>query len=401
MFRITGVVRDYAWGDPHGIPEILGLEPDGTPCAEYWLGAHPGAPAQLDEPRNGANNLAEALNSSPELLGEESVAAFGQRLPFLLKLLSARTALSIQAHPTREQAIEGFAHEELHGPPLGAPNRNYQDEWHKPELVYPLTEFDALCGFRQPAAIVATFQRFAPHLSDAQRALLDTLITALQNNGEAGLKDVVRTVLTDPAYADLADTLAEIDVAEVPPTDRSHAGSAVDPVQTLRRVHADFPHDAGAIVALMLNMLRLQPGQALALEAGILHAYLGGLAVEIMASSDNVLRGGLTPKHIDVDELAKVVIYRSETPEPVEPSVDGTVRGTTQDFALRHVENASSEHLHHTGAAIALCVDGDFALTLEDSTLRLQRGQALFIPAGAQPEVTGEGKLFIASAGLA
>lgn len=406
MRFLSNTVQRYAWGSPTGIPEILGLPATEEPAAELWMGAHPVAPSQLlDEAGQPVASLLEWIDTAPEAaLGQASIDAFGARLPFLLKILSAATALSIQAHPSAAQARAGFARENAAGIPLDAAHRNYKDDAHKPELICALTEFHALCGFREPAAIAATLDRFAAALTaageNAQLPALEAWRTALDADTSAAALQQATGLLLEQrdTYGAFADVLAGISIEPVGDEHPSHAGSAVDPVLTLREVQADFPHDPGVLVALMLNRLRLEPGEALALDAGILHAYLGGLGVEIMASSDNVMRGGLTSKHIDVAELDSVVSYQPGLPALAAPDAAGVLRGATDDFALQVITAAQEHAVHRAGPAILLCTSGTF--TCNDGT-RLQAGDSVFVAAEEPaPIVTGAGHLFVATTGL-
>lgn len=388
MFEIRGTVQDYAWGNTQGIQQIVGLPVDGNPAAEYWLGAHPKAPSRTPD-----STLLEHVNAHPEHLGETTRDTYGDRLPFLLKILSARTALSIQAHPTLAQARAGFERENAQGISMDAPHRNYKDAWHKPEMMYALTPFDALCGFRPPHAIRSTFERLE---TASGSPLLTRAIETL--SGPDPLRSTLSIILTEPGYGELADQLAELTYEPVDTDHPSMEGSVHDPVSTLKRVNTDFPTDPGALVALMLNMLTLNPGEAIALNAGILHAYLGGLGIEIMASSDNVLRGGLTSKHIDIDELKAVVTYEPTAPDRVNADEGQWFTGTTDDFKLMPLTSTDTT-VELDGPAIALCVEGTYALSTEtQDSATVNTGESVFIPAtDGNLTVRGDGKLFIAS----
>lgn len=288
----------------------------------------------------------------------------------------------------------GYERENAQGIRVSAPNRNYKDQWHKPEMMYALTPFDALCGFRPAHAIKATFERFGGATSAAP--LITNLITSL--DGPDPLKNTMSLILTEPGYAQLADELAQGTYAPVGADHPSRTNSADDPIDTLKRVNADFPTDPGALVALMLNMVTLQPGEAVALNAGILHAYLGGLGIEIMASSDNVIRGGLTSKHIDVDELQAVVTYESTEPERMHGTEGQWITGATDDFKLMPLSRIHTA-IELDGPAIALCIDGEYTLSVPTGQeLALTRGESVFVPATEETlNVAGDGKLFIAS----
>lgn len=439
VHRLHNAVKNFDWGSTDAIPAILGTVPDGTPCAELWLGAHPMSPSQLDfvardEQANAARgrsgrrgdsdssgsgsagglatdvgsrpgpNLIEYLAGDPSgLLGQESVEAFGTRLPFLLKVLSARKALSIQVHPNREQAEAGFAREEAAGPALDAPERNYKDASAKPELIYALTDFHALTGFRPRKAVRATFERMLSQpLTPPSLDFLGSVIGALKSLSEAkAFSRTVELLLGDSRAIGLVDEVAAHGIDEVPRGHTSRLGSEVDPAQTFCELVDDYPHDPGVLVGLMLNRVHLQPGESLAMDAGVLHAYLFGTGIEIMASSDNVLRGGLTSKHVDIAELSKVADFRAGSPRMVERDHTGVLLGATDDFALQALRCPRLTTLERRGAAIALCTSGTITLTSLGSTVTLERGESVFIAAN-EPTVTadGHGDLFVATTGL-
>ena len=291
VFAIDGVIRRYPWGSPTAIPRLCGAVPTGEPVAEVWFGSHPDDPSQV--PAHG-RTLDALITADPvRLLGAAVCEQFGARLPFLLKILAADRALSIQVHPTLEQARAGFAAEESRGVPRDSPVRTYRDANHKPELLCALTPFEGLCGFRPVAETLELLDRLGlPEL----RPYRDLLA------GPNGLRAAFTALLETSEQAALVDAV----VARV----RSLPG---DPAQgALRAVllaAEDFPGDIGCVVALLLNYVRLEPGEAFYLGAGNVHAYLRGVGVEIMANSDNVLRCGLTPKHIDVPELLKITDF--------------------------------------------------------------------------------------------
>ena len=432
VHRLHNTVKNFEWGSTDAIPALLGTVPDGTPCAELWLGAHPMSPSRLDVDRETTGerfrsdrlggpssagavvateaapasgpNLIEYLSGDPTgLLGQESVDSFGARLPFLLKVLSARKALSIQVHPNREQARAGFAAEEAAGITLDAPDRNYKDASAKPELIYALTDFHALTGFRPRKAVRATFERMLSQpLTPPSLDFLGTVIGALRSIGEAkAFSRAVELVLGDPRATGLVDEVAVHGLAELPDRHVSRLGSAVDPAQTFCELVSDYPHDPGVLVGLMLNRVHLQPGEALAMDAGVLHAYLFGTGIEIMASSDNVLRGGLTSKHVDIEQLSKIADFRPGMPRMVEPDRAGVLFGATEDFALQSLRCPRNTQLERRGAAIALCTSGTVTLTSLGTSITLERGQSAFIAAN-EPMVTadGHGDLFVATTGL-
>ncbi|MFD5082457.1 mannose-6-phosphate isomerase, class I [Kitasatospora sp. NPDC058201] len=301
---LANPVRDYAWGSTTAIPALTGTPPTGAPQAELWMGAHPSAPSVLDD-GHGPRPLDRLIAEAPaQLLGPETVRRFGPRLPFLLKVLAADRALSLQVHPTRTQAEAGWAAEEARDVPLDAPDRVYRDRGHKPELICALGDFEALCGFRPAAATAALFDRLAV-------PLIAPWAAALRRRPAAEvLPALLRHVLevARPGAGDLAAVTAALHrtAADGGPFAEACAGYA--------RAAADHPGDPGLVAALLLNHVRLRAGQALALDAGVPHAYLRGVGVELMANSDNVLRCGLTAKHVDVDGLLAVTAFRTGEP---------------------------------------------------------------------------------------
>ena len=318
-------------------------------------------------------------------------------------MLSASKALSIQVHPNSEQARAGFAAEEEAGPALDAPNRNFKDASAKPELIYALTDFHALTGFRPRKAVRATFERMLSQpLTPPSLDVLGAIIGALKSFSESkALSRAVEIILSDPRTSGLVDEVAAHGMDELPAGHISRSGSAVDPAQTFCELVTDYPHDPGALVGLMLNRVHLQPGEALTMDAGVLHAYLFGTGIEIMASSDHVVRGGLTSKHVDIEQLATITEFRSGAPRMVEPDHSGILLGPTDDFALQALRCPRMTTVERRGAAIALCTAGTVTLSSLGSTLTLERGQSAFIAAN-EPTVTadGHGDLFVGTTGL-
>ena len=361
MEVLEGVVRRYAWGSRTAIPALLGTIADGGPQAELWLGAHPSAPA-----RAGGEALDDLVTTDPEgTLGRPVAERFGARLPFLLKILAAAEPLSLQAHPSAERAVAGFAAESLSGIPLNAPERRYRDPDHKPELLCALAPFDVLCGFRPVDATLTLLERLGlgGHPAFSQLSSGDIRGTV---GGLLTLPDGERGVV--------AATIAE--AAEK--TDGPEAA-------WLRRIASTHPGDPGVGVALLLNLVRLQPGEAIFLPAGNLHTYLEGVGIEIMASSDNVLRGGLTPKHVDVDELLAVLDVQPGPPAVVAARQDGLIcRYDTpaEEFALALVDlQAMPAGVPGDRPRVVLCLEGEVVLATVADELRLRRGMAAWVPA--------------------
>jgi len=373
--EITNAPRDYAWGSSTAIPELLGSPPTGRPQAELWLGAHPGSPARLVG-RDGT--LADVVHG---------------RLPFLLKVLAAASPLSLQAHPTPAQAEAGFADENAAGIPLDSPERNYRDAFHKPEVVYALSDpFRALCGFRP---VSETRDLLLPVSGDARIApLLDRLVD------DSSLQPVFEWLITRGAGVDeLIAAVVEKAVEKAVEASALDDDAAWD---TVRRLADAFPGDPGIAISLLMHTAVLSPGQVLYLRAGNIHAYLEGLGIELMAASDNVLRGGLTPKHVDVPELLKVLDFRPLPvpylePERPQPGV-AVFQPDVPDFVLTVVSPdaaAAGVTLPLTGPAIVLCTSGEASLNGHE----LERGHAFYVADEPALAISGDGMLFIASTG--
>ncbi|MFF4967662.1 mannose-6-phosphate isomerase, class I [Streptomyces sp. NPDC001037] len=380
MDRLDNIVRPYAWGSTTAIPHLLGVEPSGEPQAEMWMGAHPGAPS-----RTARGTLVEVIDADPEReLGPAAVARFGPRLPFLLKILAAGAPLSLQVHPDLEQAREGYADEERRGVPVDAPHRNYKDANHKPELICALTEFDGLCGFRAPAEAAGLLEGLGVDSLKPYAGLLRA------HPEETALREVLTAVLSaDPD--EMAHTVAEATAA------CTRLGGDYAPYAGIAR---HYPGDPGVIAAMLLNHVRLEPGEALFLGAGIPHAYLDGLGVEIMANSDNVLRCGLTPKHVDVPELLRIVRFEAGDPGVLRPEAapDGEEVYDTpiDEFRLsRYVlsEGGTARDLTLDTPQILLCTAG----SVRAGEHELAPGQSVFVPAGEKAEVSGAGTVFRAT----
>ncbi|MDV5146129.1 mannose-6-phosphate isomerase, class I [Streptomyces sp. SBC-4] len=380
MDRLVNTVRPYAWGSPTAIPELLGVAPTGEPQAEMWMGAHPGAPSRTER---GALNELIAADPVREL-GEPSVAKFGPRLPFLFKVLAAGAPLSLQVHPDLAQARAGFAAEEAAGIPVDAPHRTYKDANHKPELICALTPFEGLCGFRAPTEAADLIAALGV---DSLKPYVDLLHAHPE---EAALREVLTALLTADRE-EMAHTVAEAAAA----ADR--LGGAHAPFASLAH---HYPSDPGVIAAMLLNHVLLQPGEALYLGAGVPHAYLDGMGVEIMANSDNVLRCGLTPKHVDVPELLRVVRFEPNDagvlrPE-ASPSGEEVYDTPIDEFRLSRfvrAEGAAPTDVTTPTPQILLAVAG----RPKAGEVTLAPGQSVFVPAGENTELSGEGTVFRAT----
>ncbi|MFF4450938.1 mannose-6-phosphate isomerase, class I [Streptomyces sp. NPDC001502] len=382
MDRLTNTIRPYAWGSTTAIPTLLGVEPTGEPQAEMWMGAHPSAPSRIDRGA-GERALSDVIAADPEgELGAATVAKFGPRLPFLFKILAAGAPLSLQVHPDLLQARAGFEDEERRGVPIDADHRNYKDPNHKPEMICALTAFDGLCGFRPP---LEAADLLAGLDVDSLKPYVDLLRAHPE---EAALREMLTAVLTADR-AEMAHTVHEVAAAV------THLGGRYTPYATL--VH-HFPGDPGVIAAMLLNHVRLQPGEAMFLGAGVPHAYIDGLGVELLANSDNVLRAGLTPKHVDVPELLKIAKFEPGDPNLLRPEGDGEEVYETpiDEFRLSRfllAPGGASRVLPHDTPQILLCTAG----SPQAGELALTPGESVFVPAGEKVELAGSGTIFRAT----
>jgi mannose-6-phosphate isomerase len=385
LLRIENTPRDYAWGSTTAIADLLGSTPSGGPEAELWLGDHPGSPARIvrgAEESAGASDLHAMLR------------ARGQRLPFLLKVLAAAEPLSLQAHPTIAQAREGFARENAAGIALDDPARNYKDELHKPELIYALSDpFIALAGFRPVAESRAM-------LAAAAERALAPLLNRLTD--DAALPGVARWLIEGgPDMTAIVDALtAHARHLEGDPA--AADGPDAESWATVRRLADHYPGDPGIVLSTLMHTVVLRPGEALYLPTGNIHSYQQGLAIEVMAASDNVLRGGLTPKHVDVPELMRVLDARP-VPEPrIRPHelAPGVRRfePDVPDFALTVVERGAARSgiaVDIAGVAVALCLDEPLELAIAGSPpMALGRGEAVYVEAETL-SVRGSGRLVL------
>lgn len=396
MYQLENVLRDYAWGSTTAIAALLGRPGSGRPEAELWIGAHPDSPSVAHVPEDGTDTPLDVLiGRDPEhFLGAESMARFGPRLPFLAKVLAAAEPLSLQVHPSLEQAQAGFARENDAGLPADAANRNYRDDNHKPEMIFALTPFEALCGFR-PAAET---QRIVAHLIECfataripAPAVLTGVLEDLDGTGGDGgseaLQRAFRRLIT--GGEDVAEATAQV-------VSLLKSGAPLSPHQdelsTVVNLHGKYPGDPGVLISLLLNRISLRPGEAVYLPAGNVHAYLHGLGVEVMASSDNVLRGGLTPKFVDVPELLRTIDF-----QPVAVPMlhaERTVldqelfRPPFEEFQLQRIELGPEDGpvpLAQSGAAVVIVVSGSVYLDSPKGDLELGRGGSAFLPAAEAP----------------
>jgi mannose-6-phosphate isomerase len=432
--EISNTPRPYAWGSTTAIAELFGVAPSGGPEAELWLGAHPGSPSQVLHPdqAGGAADLANWIGAARSAALGESYD--GPRLPFLLKVLAAEHPLSLQAHPSAAQARAGYLREDEAGLPLDAPNRNYRDPYPKPEMIYALSDrFAALCGFRPVEEALDVLQGFVDldvRGDTPQPALLRGLMERLASLPEAfqwllaGGEEVSALVARVSRIASLAGYAGRDAFPEFVGADPLPGAFGIDrELATVRLLAEEYPGDPGIVVSLLLNQVSLARGEALYLPAGNIHAYLHGVGIELMGASDNVLRGGLTPKHVDVPELLAVLDFTDAAVPLLEPSVpsagvsvyrpgadaftlvhvalstdSGSVAGPAVDWASFVTPAADSASFALPGPAIALCTAGAMRIAGAAASVALERGQSVYItPDEGTLTFTGAGELFLAT----
>ena len=366
MYRLTAPVKAYAWGSTTLLADLAGTEPSSTPQAELWFGTHPTTQTTLPDGRA----LADLVD-----------------LPYLVKLLAAEQPLSIQAHPTIVQAEAGFAAENAAGLAIDDPERTYRDPNHKPEMLVALTDFTAMAGFRDPTASAETFSTLAQLVEPPELAVvLSNMATQL---AEGKIKEVfgqlvdtdskfwqpdgwTRTIFTAVEQANLNDDALANAVAA-------------------SKIH---PNDPGALVTLLMNLIHLSPGESMFIPDGTIHAYVSGLGVEVMATSDNVIRGGLTIKHIDVEELDRVVRYQPDPPPLMTPRIEHTeaMRITyfdppVEEFALTRYDLRANQRLSVVPdrPRIAICTDGTGQLVSPEDIVKVSPGTGVYLPGNDQP----------------
>jgi mannose-6-phosphate isomerase len=418
---ITNTPRDYAWGSKTAIGELLGHPTSGGPEAELWLGAHRAAPSTVTNasPQHAGEHLDALIDRDPAAI----VGPGGTRLPFLLKVLAAETPLSLQVHPDRAQAQAGFRREQEAGVAIDDPTRNYVDDNHKPELILALSPtFEALAGFRHVSEARMLLAELIAYAHGDDRRVVSALADRLAAGDPAATRSVgssshvvaegmPRSGETIPQHTGegnpLAETVAwllhggdevEQTVAAVTrlAAKAPETSSFAREFETVGLLADGFPGDPGIVLSLLLNRISVPQGQALYLEAGVVHAYLHGVGIEVMAASDNVLRGGLTKKHIDVDELLRIVRFE-QTPIPKiapEHPADGVSvwRGAADDFVVARVAVGEEGAVHGyrltgpdevtlplTGPAVVLCLAGGLVLRGATGTFSLAKGDAVLI----------------------
>ncbi|MEM5948149.1 mannose-6-phosphate isomerase, class I [Spirochaetia bacterium 38H-sp] len=388
VYLLENSVQNYAWGSKSAFSEFLAMDnPDDMPMAELWMGAHPKSPSFVIVGDN-RFSLLDVIASEPEgWLGECCASRFGS-LPFLFKVLGIASPLSIQAHPDKRQAEAGFARENEIGIPLDAANRNYKDDNHKPEVICALTPFWALRGFREPSDIIARFRHpaFEPFSAYVDRLEVD--------KSPRGLAAFFEGIMScEPEVKEKVVSMAFSAFRDNPEPE----------YRWLERLFMLYPGDIGVLAPLYLNLVKLAPGEAMFLPAGVLHAYLEGVGVELMANSDNVLRGGCTPKHVDVKELMRVLRFESSScVEILRPQVTDSKKWgyslPTDEFSLTFIEEGSREH-KNSSIEILILIGERASIEWQGGVLELTRGQSAVIAGSVgQSRISVEGgRLYCAS----
>ncbi len=384
--RMVNPVMTYAWGSRDAIANLQGRSATGVAEAELWMGAHPQAPSELEDGSTRVSLDAVIAADPVGVLGELCFERFGPRLPFLLKVLAAEHPLSLQVHPDDEQAQRGFAAEEAAGTDRLAPDRNFRDPFGKPELLVALTDFNVLQGFRPADEAAAT-------LSTLRVAGLEPLIEALEGGTPTG--EVFLRLIEWPA-----DDRARL-VSEVANACSDVAAGGVGP--WIPGLAANYPSDPGVIGVLLLNYLTMHPLEGLYVRPGQIHMYLHGTGIEVLGGSDNVIRGGLTPKHVSAVEL-RAILHVDAAPPALVAAVASTEGGQTwptqqPEFELRRQQITAMTRLAPSGPAVLLCLEGELEIGDRDGSVTLGPGESAFAFAGADLAVAGSGVLMRADPG--
>lgn len=409
VFKLVNQIQNYAWGSKSAMADLLGYEnEDDKPMAELWMGAHPKSPSFLQQGDGTKMRLNDYLAENPEeALGSETASFYKNRLPFLFKVLAAGSPLSIQAHPNLEQAAIGFAKENDAGTAMDAFNRNYKDDNHKPEIICALSEYHAMRGFKSPASIALNFRKIMiPELEAAVTAMESA--AAIPAGGVSDSSSVESAVLktfftelmelSDSARGTLIENALAKPEGELPDS------------RWIKRFADLYPGDIGIVSPLYLNIVTLQPGEAMYLPAGELHAYLEGIGMELMANSDNVLRGGLTPKHVDVPELVSTLRFEPCKPEVLSPvAISASESGyltEAPEFYLSRIDLNGSYSIEEGGygpvlPSIFICLEGNIEITDQssekDNQVTIGRGDTAFASFGSRISLKGRGVLYRAS----
>ncbi len=380
MRKISPSLQDYDWGSNSFIQELLSINNAGV-LAEAWYGAHPKAPSLTD-----STNLLKLIEKDPEYW----LGSAAKQMPFLLKILAANQALSIQVHPNKDQAEQGFAEENEKGIALSDPHRSFRDDNHKPELMMALTDFYALCGFREYTQIVDIFRT----LNLAQ--LFTSFESFAKKLSPQSFSELYLQVIQYPDPKKLNDALLKL----------PEKGEYAHLISWVKKLNEIYPGDTAIISPLLMNLIKLRPYEAIYLDAGVIHAYLEGSGIEIMASGDNVLRAGLTSKHIDIPKLCEIMTFAPYMPDiQTAPRDDDYLHGyqsEADDFKLYHLKlSGEYKALDIEGIKIVLCLSGELKLSSDEDELLLSRGESAVISASrTELSISGKGSAVLASPGL-
>ena len=384
MQKLINSVQNYAWGSKTALTDLYGIaNPNNLPMAELWMGAHPKSSSKIEDASGQARSLRDVIDADKAaLLGDKVAQRFGE-LPFLFKVLCADQPLSIQVHPNKQASEIGFAKENAAGIPLDAAERNYKDPNHKPELVFALTPFLAMNAFREFSEIISLLQPVA------------------------GAHNAIAHFLENPNAEALSQLFASL--LNMQGEEKSHALAVLkaalesqqgEPWETIRLIAQFYPDDSGLFSPLLLNVVKLNPGEAMFLFAETPHAYLQGVALEVMANSDNVLRAGLTPKYIDIPELVANVKFVAKPAaelltQPVKNGAELDFPIPVEDFAFSlHDLSQTETTIAQESAAILFCVEGEATLHKGEQRLVLKPGESAFVAANESPvSVSGTGRL--------
>ncbi|MDR2343758.1 MAG: mannose-6-phosphate isomerase, class I [Spirochaetaceae bacterium] len=387
VYKLQNEIMHYDWGSAEYLPELLGFEnPDRKPYAEVWMGTHPRGPsfAVLDE-------------------GENPLSSFSGSLPFLLKLLAAEKPLSIQAHPDKAHAEAGYARENALHVPLDAPERGYKDQNHKPEILCALTPFRALCGFRKTDDIKRRLSVFSCQAAKKLRESFDSnggLRESGASRGSGGLKNFLRVLLelTDHERDEISSFIKK----NMSRAKSEHEGYRAE-LELVEKLDSMFPRDPSVLSPLYLNLVCLNRGEAIFVPPGVIHSYIHGAGVELMAASDNVIRCGLTSKYIDRAELFAVLKFSPFMPVILKPETGGPYkyRVPVSDFSLVRMDNAGAEAAFPVSSdAILVCVNGNAGVCSRDGgKIELGPGESAFIAGYACENIylSGSFEVYIAS----
>lgn len=390
IFKLEGQFQHYDWGGETFIPNWLKLKQrENKPYAEYWLGAHRSAPSMIEFEGQWLP-LDRVIDKAPKLLGEKSREQFGDELPFLLKILDVKLPLSIQLHPTKKEAEYGFERENEEGIPINTPNRTYKDRNHKPEMMIALSDFWLLHGFKSEDAIKESLQKH-PSLSGLAKAIeaqsLPTVYAQIMQADQAQLAEWLLPIIDEKREAYQQDKL-KLD----------------DPdywlLFTLEAMNISLDKlDAGLLCFYLFNIVNVKKGEGIYQGAGLPHAYLRGQNIELMAASDNVIRGGLTPKYVDIPALLHTIDYRAINPKIIsraeeheESPIYHYPTPEAQDFAMQHLtfKPFDEETFYADSASILLVMSGSLYIDLGEDSIHLQQGESVFIAAESQVDLIGE-----------